>query len=160
MGISNRNVVCTNLSGYTVKKCDDLGYHEHYLDMGIGGKAYLSPLQHLGVLTWYKTIMQTGDSADLMIRNETGDQLTWLRIFDTSLHDYDLLKMLCGGYKVEPHELKMCLSDTDTEKPVIYHDTIPSISRAKFEDVTVWLFDPTYVRSAGGIFLKPAMLGQ
>ncbi|QXO09780.1 hypothetical protein pEaSNUABM38_00058 [Erwinia phage pEa_SNUABM_38] len=139
-----KDTMHTTLSGYMVKTFQDQAYFEHYFDLGPYGKAFLSPIEHIGILTWHKILMSGFGDMDLLIRNDAAEQLKFLKIDCGMPNDFDLLKKLTGGYGLMAVGLGYQLADNSDGRPLSYHDTTVSLQPSRFYDEEIWVLTPTF----------------
>lgn len=142
--MSNKDTMHTTLSGYVIKTYEDQAYFEHYLDLGPYGKAFLSPIEHIGILTWHRILMMGFGDMPLLIRNDAAEQLKFLKIDCAFPNDFDLLKQLSGGYDLSPVGLGYQLTDNVNGKPLSYHDTTVSLQQGRFYDEPIWVVTPEF----------------
>lgn len=158
----SKETMYTTLSGYSIYTHKDQGYFEHYFDLGPYGKGFMSPLEHIGILTWHKLLKNGHGDYPLLIKNRSGGPIDFIHISCANPNDFDLLSQLSGGYKIVESDhvpAKWRLADTDNGRPLTYHDTLPYLELAKFCDEWVWLlapeFMPTGAINVPGIDITP-----
>ncbi|ANZ50251.1 hypothetical protein PHOBOS_61 [Erwinia phage vB_EamM_Phobos] len=141
---SMKDTMHTSLTGYVINTFQDQAYFEHYFDLGPYGKAFLSPIEHIGILTWHRILMMGFGDMPLLICNDTAEQLKFLKIDCTLPNDFDLLKKLTGGYELLPVGLGYQLIDSSNNRPLAYHDTTVSLQHGKFYDEHIWVLTPAF----------------
>lgn len=141
------------LKDYRVKRYAEQGFHEHYFDLGEGRKAYISPLEHLAILTWHCSHATGGMEAPILFIDQKNKEAPIMKINMGNINDHDVVRMLWGGCHVEAEDLRFYLAENGKDGPIKYHDTIPYLSYGQYHGEMVWLFDPQHVPE-NGIVLK------
>lgn len=150
--MSMKDTMQTTLSGYVIKTFADQAYFEHYFDLGPYGKAFLSPLEHIGILTWHRMLMSGFDNAPLIIRNDSASQLQFLKIDCGHPNDFDLLKKLAAGYEFAVEGIGHYLADNSNKQPLMYHDTLATIEYGRFYDEPAWILKPVFMPTGSFTF--------
>lgn len=149
MNIS-KETMYTTLERYTVYTQQDHAYFEHFFDLGPYGKGFMSPLEHIAILTWHKMRMNDSGDHPLLIKNEKGGPVNFIHISCTNPNDFDLLKQLSGGYTIVDSggfPARWRLGSYENGSPLSYHDTVPFMELIKFCDEWVWMMVPIFCPS-------------